>query len=154
MTPTILALDISSKMIGWCVLYAGTVESHGEHALKHDDINHRARLGRAAVAGIVALYPYLDCVAIEGPASPHKDSLIKQCFVSGAIRAYIAELDIVICDVTPQHAKIALAGKGNAGKPEMQIAALAYGVTGEHAADALGVALWAAQRVRVMEVAA
>lgn len=150
MTPTILALDVSSTTIGWC-LYDGTVQDHGELHLKHPDVNHRARLGRAAIGALLVIHPGLDCVAVESPGSPHKGALIPQCYVSGAIRADLAELGLLICDVAAQHAKQALAGKGNAKKSEMQAAALPYGVTGEHAADALGVALAAAGRVKVIE---
>lgn len=145
---TLLALDASSTTIGW-VVFDGAVRDHGTIYLKHSDVNHRCRLARAHIAGLIAQHPYVDAVAIEGPASPHKGALIPQCFVSGAIRSYVAELDIAICDVPPQHAKQALAGRGNASKADMMEAAAAYGVEGEHASDALGVALHASKMATV-----
>lgn len=167
---TILALDISSVAIGWC-LHNGAVRAHGTILLQHDDINHRCRLARAHIAGLIVLHPDLDAVAIEGPASQHKGALIPQCLVSGAVRSYVAELDIVICDIPPQHAKQALAKQGNAAKDVMLTEAAehfgyasvttirqrgiwyAYSrdliVYSEHEADALGVALAAAKVVVV-----
>lgn len=150
MNATILALDISSVAIGW-VIYDGLVHDYGEIVLKHADINHRCRLARAGVELILANHPSIDAVAIEAPGGQFKGTVIPQCFVSGAIRSYIAELNIPICDVAAQHAKKALTGKGNADKALMQRAAQAYQITGEHASDALGVALTAAGRVQVVE---
>jgi Holliday junction resolvasome RuvABC endonuclease subunit len=148
---TILALDVSSTTIGYC-LYDGTVLAHGQILLKHNDVNHRARLARAQIAGLLIEHPGLDCVAIEAPGSPHKGALIPQCYVSGAIRALLTEYELLICDVAAQHAKQALTGKGNAKKQEMQAKAEVYGVRGEHAADALGVALACVGRVKVVPV--
>lgn len=179
MTTTILALDISSIAFGYC-FYDGAVQDHGVILLQHADINHRCRLGRAQIAGLIYLYSSLDAVAIEGPASPHKGALIPQCLVSGAIRSYIAELDIAVCDIPPQRAKQALAGKGNATKEEMlRAAAPHFGYCAEtlvyrcrrdawaawldgcavpeyteHEADALGVALAATKVVTVERQAA
>lgn len=153
MSAILLALDASSTTIGW-VVFDGAVRDHGTLVLKHADVNHRCRLARAHIAGLIAQHPDLDAVAIEGPASPHKGALIPQCFVSGAIRSYVAELDIAICDVPPQYAKKALTGRGNADKLLMQQHALEHGVTGEHASDALGVALAAVGMVKVERVAA
>lgn len=171
---SLLALDISSKAIGWCY-YDGAVRDRGVAYLQHADINHRCRLARAYVAGLIALHPSLDAVAIESPASPHKGALIPQCLVSGAIRSYVAELDIAICDIPPQHAKQALAKQGNAAKDAMLTEAaqhLGYGdvtamrrggcwyaysggveVYSEHVADAVGVAL-AASKLVIVERAA
>lgn len=179
MTPTILSLDVSSTTFGYC-LYDGTVQAHGTILLQHPDINHRCRLGRAQVAGLIALHPDIDAVAIESPASPHKKALIPQCFVSGAIRSYIAELNIAICDIAPKEAKLALAKKGNATKEEMlRAAASHFGYCAdmlsyrcrrdvwaawldgcavpeywEHEADALGVAMASLKLVKVEAVEA
>lgn len=171
---SILALDVSSTTLGYC-FYDGAAQAHGTILLQHADINHRCRLGRAQVAGLIVLHPDIDAVAIEGPASPHKGALIPQCLVSGAIRSYVAELNIAICDIPPQHAKQALADKGNATKQDMLRAAaphfgydpetLVYRCRrgewaawldgcavpefGEHEADGLGVALVAVKLVSV-----
>lgn len=154
MNPTILALDVSSQVIGW-VLYDGQARDSGEIALKHGDINHRCRLGRAAIGGLLQLYPALDAVAIEAPGGRFMGTVIVQCFVSGAIRALLAERDLAVCDVSPADCKKALTGKGNASKVDMMCAAWPhYGVRGEHAADALGVALAAVKRISVERQAA
>lgn len=148
---TVLALDISSTMIGWC-LYDGAVLAYGEITLKHADVNHRCRLARAQVGGLLIQHPDVDAVATEAPGGSFVGTVIPQCYVSGAVRSLLAERDIAVCDVSAAAGKKALAGKGNAKKGEMQAAALSYGVRGEHASDALGVALVAVGRVR--EVAA
>jgi len=155
MNATILALDASSTTIGWVIYDGGDhVGAYGQIALRGDNINERCRLARTGIGLVLVNHTSVDYVAIESPASPHKKALIPQCYVSGAIRALLAERQIPIVDIAPQHAKQALAGKGNASKSEMQERAHAYGVTGEHAADALGVALAAAKLVSVERVTA
>lgn len=147
-TPTILALDASSTMIGW-VLYNVTVRACGEIPLKHPDINHRCKLARAAVGALLVRFPNLDAIAIEAPGGRFIGTVIPQCFVSGAIRSLLAEHNIAVCDVSPKDGKKALTDKGNASKDEMQANASYWGVTAEHAADALGVALAAVRMVRI-----
>lgn len=83
-----------------------------------------------------------------------KSTLIPQCRVSGALMCAAALKQLNVIEVSPSQAKKALTGLGNAKKLAMQAAALSYGVTGEHAADALGVALASLGRVRVVEAAA
>lgn len=163
--PTILALDISSVAIGY-VIYCGAVEAAGEILLKHDDINQRCRLARAQIGGLLVEHPDIDAAAIEehvlrrftgknGQRVDTAKALIQQCLVSGAVRSLIAERQILLCDDVAQAvAKKTLTGKGNCDKRAMQTAALAYGVRGEHASDALGVALACVGRVKVVEVAA
>jgi Holliday junction resolvasome RuvABC endonuclease subunit len=70
--------------------------------------------------------------------------------VSGAILALAALRWKHVIEVTPAAAKLALSGKGNCSKDTMMARASAYGVVGEHASDALGVALAAMQRVEVV----
>lgn len=166
MIATILALDISSVAIGW-VVYTGAMEAYGELLLKHDDINQRCRLARAQIGGLLLQHPDIDAAAIEehvlrrftgknGRRVDTAKALIQQCLVSGAVRSLLVERQILLCDDIAQAvAKKTLTGKGNCDKRAMQAAALAYGVRGEHASDALGVALAAAPQVRVVnEVAA
>lgn len=76
--------------------------------------------------------------------------------VAGAMVGIARERGLGVVEITPQRAKLALAGKGNADKREMVRAAnRAYGLNlllkDEHAADALGMALagegeWRLQR--------
>jgi Holliday junction resolvasome RuvABC endonuclease subunit len=150
---TILALDASSTTIGYCV-YDGTVLDHGEIKLTGTDIADRCRQAHAALNLILSTAPDVDAIAIEAPASPHKKSLIPQCRVSGALMAAAALKGLMVVEVTPQAGKIALAGKGNASKDTMMARAHAYGVAGEHASDALGVALAAVKMVKVERVIA
>ena len=152
-TPCILGLDASSVAIGW-VIYNGAVIASGEVALKHDDIAERCRLAYAALSLILVTYPGADAIALEAPASRFKKSLIPQCRVSGALMACASLSGLLVVEVTPSQAKWALCSKGNAGKAEMQVCARCWGVTGEHAADSLGVALAAVSMITVERQAA
>ena len=176
MNCTILALDASSTMIGYCV-YDGTVLDHGEIKLTGTDIADRCRQAHAALNLILATAPDVDAVAIEAPAASHKKGLIPQCRVSGALMAAAALKGLLVVEVTPAVAKQALAKKGDATKAEMLRAAALYfgyqadaleylchrgewGAWGavrqfsEHEADALGVALAATKLVTVERQAA
>jgi Holliday junction resolvasome RuvABC endonuclease subunit len=149
--PTILALDASSTSLGWC-LYAGSVLAHGEHRLAGGDIATRCQTAYDILVLLLQRYPEVDVVAIESPASPHKKSLIPQARVSGALLLVAAQQRKLYIEITPQHGKQALAGTGNADKQTMQAKAAERGVRGEHASDALGIALAAYKRVEVVLV--
>lgn len=153
--PYILALDISSTHIG-VVLYhdavadgtpSGVVE-HTEWTLQ-GDIAERCRRAYNHFFTLLERFPAIDCLAIEAPVIRFGGS-IPQIRVSGAILTLAGQRDIPYLDVSPAAAKRALTGKGNADKETMQARAHAYGITGEHAADALGVALSAAGKVEVV----
>lgn len=153
-TPTILALDASSTQIGYC-LYDGRVFAFGEIALSGTDIADRCRQAHAALNLVLINHPDVDLLAIEAPASRFKKSLIPQCRVSGALMACAALRGFLVVEVTPAAAKRALTGTGTASKELMQVfAAQRFWVTGEHAADALGVALSAVQVATVERQAA
>lgn len=154
MTATILGLDASSTTIGWVIYDDGAPRDAGEIVLKGDDIADRCRQAYAFFNLILHTHPDVDAVALESPAGFHKKGLIPQCRVSGALMCAAALKGLHVVEVTPSQAKKALTGRGDAGKLEMQAAALRYGVTGEHAADALGVALASVGRVEVVGVAA
>lgn len=147
----ILALDASSTTIGY-VLYAGKVLTHGEHTLQGDDIAVRCQTAYDILKLLLDRYPQIDCLAIEAPASRFKKSLIPQCRVSGALLTLAAQRWKPVVEITPAVAKLVLSGKGNASKETMQVRARAYGVDGEHASDALGVALAAVRLVSVEHV--
>ena len=149
MTATILALDASSTAIGWIVLDGGAVRDHGTAILSGADINDRCRQAHAYVGSLLRCYPDLDCVAIESPVGRFIKAVIPQALVSGAIRTAVRLVELHVIDVSPTEAKRALSGSGAASKTLMQAVASQYGVTGEHAADAVGVALAAAAKVRV-----
>jgi Holliday junction resolvasome RuvABC endonuclease subunit len=145
--PYILALDISSTHVGMC-FYHGAVLDHAEWTLS-GDIAERCRLAYNRFYSLLERYPQVDCLAIEGPASRFKKSLIPQCRVSGAILTLAGQRNIPLIEVSPAAAKLALAGRGNVGKDTMMARARAYGVIGEHASDALGVALSAVKQIEV-----
>jgi Holliday junction resolvasome RuvABC endonuclease subunit len=147
--PVILGLDASSTNVGWVVLDGTIVRDHGEIRLSHPDISERCRLARAGVGLVLRCHADIDAAAIETPVNRFAKATIPQCFVQGAVRSLLAELGILVCDVTPSQAKRALCDRGDASKAAMQQAAAARGVVGEHAADALGVALAGLGKVEV-----
>lgn len=148
-TPTILALDASSTTIGY-VVYDGAIIASGEILLKDSDIAERCRLAYAHLNGLLELYPLPDVIAIESPVARFGGAVIAQARVSGALLCAASLKGLMVVEVAPQLAKKALTGKGNASKVDMMTAAWPrYGVRGEHAADALGVALHAVKMVTV-----
>lgn len=149
----ILALDASSTSIGW-VLYASKVLGHGEHRLQGDDIAVRCQTAYDVLALLLDRYPQIDCLAIESPVARFAKAVIPQARVSGAILTLAAQRWKHVVEITPAAAKRVLTGKGNASKDTMMVRARAYGVEGEHASDALGVALAAARLVSVDQEAA
>jgi Holliday junction resolvasome RuvABC endonuclease subunit len=160
MTALLLALDASSTMIGW-VLYDGILHDHGEFRLgavapknAAVDISERCRQAHMRLDDLLDRWPEIDCIAIESPVARYGSAVIAQARVSGALLALAAHRRLLVVEVTPQAAKKALTGKGNADKALMQRAAQAYAIQGEHASDALGVALAAVKLVKVVGVAA
>jgi Holliday junction resolvasome RuvABC endonuclease subunit len=145
----ILALDASSTNIGW-VLYAGQVLDHGEHRLQGDDIAVRCQTAYDILALLLDRFPQIDCLAIEAPIARFAKAVIPQARVSGALLTLAAQRWKHVIEITPTKAKRALAGKGNAKKQLMQASAAEYGVSGEHASDALGVAMAASTMVEVI----
>lgn len=145
----ILALDASSTAIGWCV-YDGTVREHGEVRLTGSDIAERCRQAYAALGLLLLNHPDVDAIAIESPVARYAKALIPQARVSGALLTVAALKQIPVKEIEPSVAKKALAHSGNANKNRMQDYALDYGVHGEHAADALGIALACVPSVRVV----
>ena len=148
-TPTILALDASSTTLGW-TLYAGAVVDHGEHKLAGADIATRCQTAYDILVMLFDRFPEVDCVALESPVSRFAKAVIPQARVSGALLLACAQRWKPVIEVSPTAAKFALAGVGNCGKETMQARASAYGVYGEHAADALGVCLAAMKRIEVV----
>lgn len=146
--PVILGLDASSVMLGWVVLDGTTVRDFGEVQLKHSDIAERCRLAWAALNTILELHQ-VDVVALESPVARFAKAVIPQARVSGALLALCALKSLLVVEVTPGQGKRRLTGYGDADKAMMMRAAACYGVTGEHASDALGVALHAVGRVEV-----
>lgn len=152
-TPVILGLDASSTTIGWVVLDGSTVRDFGEVRLHHSDIAERCRLAWAALNTILELCERRglrpDLVALESPVARFAKACIPQARVSGALLALCALQSLLVVEVTPGQGKRALTTKGDATKEHMMYYARRYGVKGEHASDALGVALFATQKVEV-----
>lgn len=144
--PVILALDVSSTNLGY-VVYSSSVLAQGEHRLGNGEIAARCQEAHAIVAQLLDQHVAIDCIAIESPVGRYIKALIPQARVSGAILALAALRFKHVIEVSPSAAKLALSGTGIANKQLMQEKAKAFGVTGEHASDALGVALAAMKRV-------
>ena len=149
LAPVILALDVSSTNLGY-VVYSNAVLAQGEHRLGTGDIAPRCQTAYDIVTMLLDQYVAIDCIAIESPVARFAKAVIPQARVSGAILALAAARWKHVIEVTPTSAKLALSGKGNASKDTMMARASAYGVHGEHASDALGVALAAMKQVQVV----
>lgn len=163
MSARVLGLDASSSTIGWCVVCGRTALASGEITLPAGLISARCLAAQQAIYPLLIAYAP-DAVAIESPVVKRfagkggrrvdsANAVIPQARVSGAILAVVEARGIPWKEVAPASAKKALSGAGNSGKADMQTFARSYGVTGEHAADALGVALAIVDEVIVGEVA-
>lgn len=162
MSARVLGLDASSTTIGWCVLRGRTVEASGELILA-------GRISNRCLGAQQFIYALLnthapDAIAIESPVVKRftgkggrrvdsANAVIPQARVSGAILAVVAARGLPWQEVAPASAKKALSGAGNSDKTTMQTFAASYGVTGEHASDALAIALAIVDAVIVGEVA-
>lgn len=146
-TPYILGLDISSVNIGM-VLYHGKVLDYAEWTLT-GTIAERCRLAYNRFYTCLERYPHIDCLAIESPVLRFA-GCIPQIRVSGAILTLAGQRGLLHVEVSPTAAKFALAGIGKCSKDTMMARASAYGVTGEHASDALGVALASLKQIQVV----
>lgn len=147
MKPTILAIDCSSVAIGY-VLYRDTVTLYGEWQLA-GPIEARCRQAYSELWQLLEAIPQPDALAIESPVLRFAGT-IPQIRVSGALLTLAGQRGIPVLEVSPTAAKNALCGTGRADKALMIANAAGYGVLGEHAADALGVALAASKRVEVV----
>lgn len=136
-------------MIGW-VLYVGAVLEHGEHKLGGADIATRCQTAYDILALLLDRFPAVDCIAIESPVARFGGAVIPQARVSGALLMLSVQRNVPWMEITPAAAKFALSGRGNASKEAMQFRAHEHGVEGEHAADALGIALAACPQVEVV----
>src|SRR5262245_57847611 len=103
-TPTILALDASSTMLGYC-LYDGSVFAFGETALSGSDIADRCRQAHVALEALLKTMCAVDCIAIESPVAFHAKGVIPQARVSGALLACAALRSYLVVEVTPKAAK-------------------------------------------------
>ena len=147
--PYLLGLDISSRMIGMC-FYHGRVLDYGEWVLT-GHITERCRLAYSRFYTLLERYPQVDVLAVESPVLRFA-GCIPQIRVSGAILTLAGQRNLPHVEVSPTAAKFALAGIGNCSKDTMMARAREYGVSGEHASDALGVALAAAKQIQVVPV--
>ena len=159
----VLGLDASSTTIGYCVLQGRTALASGNVLLPDGLVSARCLQAQRIVFALLERHAP-DAVAIESPVvkrfkgkqGQRVDSagaVIPQARVSGAILAVVEARGLVWQEVPPASGKKALAGAGNADKSAMETFAASYGVTGEHAADALGVALAIIDHVLVGGVA-
>ena len=149
---TILGIDASSTMIGWCILQDGRAIKHGEIKLPAANIAARCEAAQRELILLLDACP-IDALAIESPVARFASAVIPQARVSGALLAMCHLRDVAWLEIEPAKAKRAATGKGNASKDEVQAAAAEYAVFGEHAADAWAIALAAVGRVVVEAVA-
>ena len=147
--PTILGLDVSSTMIGYAIWHDVGVREYGEWALR-GSIDERCRQACACLWLLLDRIVQPDVIAIEAPVARFASAVIAQSRVAGALLTLIGEREIAVLEIAPAAAKRVLTGRGGADKALMQAAARQYGVVGEHASDALGVARAARQRVEVI----
>ena len=148
--PYILALDISSTAVGLVFYHDGRVLDLAEWQLQ-GDIAERCKLAYNRFYAALERYPQIDVLAIESPVLRFA-GCIPQIRVSGAILTLAGQRNLPLGEVSPAQAKRALTGTGSASKQLMMAYAAVYGVCGEHASDALGVALSALKRVEVVTV--
>jgi Holliday junction resolvasome RuvABC endonuclease subunit len=147
--PYILALDISSTHVGVC-LYHGVVLEHAEWTLS-GEIASRCRQAYNRFYTLLERYPQIDCLAIEDGVKVNFKTIKAQQRVHGAILTLAGQRDIPVIEVMPSEAKKALTTNGDASKALMQqFAKILHEVTGEHASDALGVALACVGKVEVV----
>lgn len=132
------------------VLYHAVVLDYAEWTLV-GDIAERCRLAYNRFYALLQRYPQVDVLAVESPVLRFV-GCIPQIRVSGAILALAGQRNLPFVEVSPTAAKRMLTGHGNALKEEMQRAAACYGVSGEHASDALGVALASLKQIQVVPV--
>lgn len=154
MNYSILALDASSTNIGW-VLWSNKLRLRAKGTIKlpaKEHIADRCLRAYRETDNLLQLWRP-DVVAIESPVAKFAKALIPQARVSGAIMAQCALSSILIHEITPTEAKSVLTGKGNADKALMLKFAAEHGISDDHQADALGIAL-AACRVITAERAA
>ena len=147
---TILGLDASSTMIGYCLLQDGRALAHGHIKLPASNIAERCRVAQNELITLLEACP-VDAVAIEAPMVYHGryGAVIPQARVSGALLAIVSIRELAWLEIEPAKAKKAATGRGGASKDDVQRAAAEYGVHGEHAADALAIALAAVPSVLV-----
>jgi Holliday junction resolvasome RuvABC endonuclease subunit len=175
MTALILALDISSAAIGWCLRNSAVV-SHGVVRLDPKQcIGARCVKARNEISSLL-FWRHPDALAIESPVARFAKAIIPQCRVSGCVLEAAARLGVLACEITPTAAKSALVGDGGASKQQMLEAAAAHFgyedralayvkqrgdwcavldgavVLWEHEADALGIAICAMKMVEVVDV--
>lgn len=153
---TILGIDCSSTNIGYVywqkgvtlLLTRGTIKLPGKAP-----IEVRCQQAYGWIDDMIRIRQP-DLVAIESPVARFAKAVIPQARVSGAIMALCALRNLLVHEITPSEAKLALTGKGNADKAQMIKFASEYGIDDEHQADALGIAIAASKVIRVEREAA
>lgn len=144
---SLLALDISSTNIGWCLYADGSPKAHGTLKLK-GDLHQRIALTEPLIEDLVRrLKP--DRVAIEAPAYSRNTATVAQQRCCGVVLLVLGRHKLATVEIAPNTAKKALSGSGRADKKAMIAAARDYldGQFDEHAADALAVALAAVEEL-------
>lgn len=159
----ILAFDLGSHFAGAAVLVVDEalrpvgVQAVEEWASEDKDLNTRLWRFWAWAKSLVQKYALAsgDIVAVEEPFVGFPKAALVLGQMLGIVRqvAWWAELPLVL--ISAKEGKMALAGTGSAYKGEMVAAAkMQFEIDcTEHQADALGIALCAAQKLKLANLA-
>lgn len=141
MSTRLLALDASSKTIGWALIVDGRPATAGTVYILKGEIGARCAAAERALLGLVTKYGPT-ALAIEAPAYHAKPmALIAQQRVAGVLLLTAHKLGLSITEVPPSSAKKTFTGNGVATKEQVQDVAQRWSglVCDEHAADALAI---------------
>ena len=156
-----LGLDPSLTATGYALVSDGKLLAAGVARTKPSDGSEATRQGIICAAVMQAVRECPQAVTLAGIETQHAQggdpktqraraaSAMLVAFVRGGLTAELRARGIPVVEVTPQAAKVALTGRGDATKRQMQeMSHQRFGVTlAQDAADALGIGLAAEQQV-------
>lgn len=130
----ILAFDVSSKCIGFCLLDterpAASAVLHTSAWYLFDALPHRCHTAHASLLVLLEAFRKrryaIDQVVIEEPVIVNVKTATMQIRVSGALYAACGLACLPVQDIAPTSAKKRLTGSGKADKPAMIMAAAPY----------------------------
>ena len=113
--PTILALDLSLTGTGWCL--------NGDGGVLRSRLRGWDRIAEITQAMFAKTFG-VDVVVIEGYAYGAKGQAVYQLAeLGGIVRFWLYNHHLTTIEVNPTTLKMFATGKGNAGKPQMLLAA-------------------------------
>jgi crossover junction endodeoxyribonuclease RuvC len=153
---TILGLDASTTHVGWALWDTVTAMCRSDEMTLTGDLSHRLALACALVRELILRHQPTR-IAIEQPfVGRFPGAAMKLGKMHGAIWAVCDRDGYELLDISPAEAKLAATGRGNAAKDQVQamIRAQVGRDVGEHEADAIGVALAAAGKLKMQALEA